>query len=378
MGGCNSRNRKATSAQKAKFAEELPADVRPPPGLKKPDFALRPDAQPFVPPSHFDEAEPKEAWEMFLDQKQVLLRQQKNGTFNRQRDGTYTSEYRGMLVQPWRAGGKGGGKQRGQSPTRGGKGDFDVLRSWRDAQRDAKKPEAKAEAGGEAKKKRKSTPLKKAILAQRAECPPSASWLKFDQHLQKFNATKAAPAAPKPLLDDMDGLGREHPPFALSDRCYSSDQECKKRSQRHSSSIPLEVREYVSQEITPELEDAVTETLFHLRHLKKQEKGLGLPGRRYAVGFREVARLVSQKKLQALLVAPDVERTSGGALETAIDKIVTDCKTNGIPVVFALSRRQLGHAIQKNVAISVFAVQDVRGAEASFDRMLALAKAAAQ
>merc|ERR1719446_1257868 len=276
--------------------------------------------------------------------------------FNRQRDGTYTSEYRGMLVHPWRAGGKGGGKQRGASPARGGKGDFDVLRSWRDAQRDWPK---------------------RAILAQRAECPPSASWLKFDQHLQKFNATKAAPAAPKPLLDDMDGLGREHPPFALSDRCYSSDHEDKKRTQRHSSLIPLEVREYVSQEITPELEEAVTETLFHLRHLKKQEKGLGLPGRRYAVGFREVARLVSQKKLQALLVAPDVERTSGGALETAIDKIVTDCKTNGIPVVFALSRRQLGHAIQKNVAISVFAVQDVRGAEASFDRMLALAKAAA-
>jgi len=376
MGGCGSRNQaKAASAKAGKFVEELPTDVRPPPGLKKPDFALRPDAQPFVPPSQFeDEAVPKEAWEMFLDQKQVMLRQQKGG-FNRQRDGTYTSEYRGMLVQPWRPGGKGGGKQRGQSPTRGGKGDFDVIRSWRDAQRD-KKPEAKAEPG-EAKKKRKSTPLKKAILAQRAECPPSASWMKFDQHLQKFNASKAAPAAPKPLLDDMDGLGREHPPFALSDRCYSSDHEDKKRSQRHSSSIPLEVRDYVSQEITPELEEAVTETLFHLRHLKKQEKGLGLPGRRYAVGFREVARLVSQQKLQALLVAPDVEKTSGGALETAIDKIVTDCKTNGIPVVFALSRRQLGHAIQKNVAISVFAVQDVRGAEASFHRMLALAEAAA-
>jgi ribosomal protein L7Ae-like RNA K-turn-binding protein len=373
MGGCGSRNQKAKSAQ-TKF-DELPADVRPPPGLKKPEFTLRSDAQPFVPPEAEVEPtyDPKEPWEMFLDKKQALLRQQKNGQFFRQRDGTYTSEYRGMLVQPWSAKGAKG-KGRGQSPTRGGKGDFDVLRSWRDAA--VKRPEAKVEPA-DAKKKRKSTPLKKAILAQRAACPPSTAWLKFDAHLQKFNATKVAPEGPKPLLDDTDALGREHPPFALSDRCYASDHEDGRRSHRHSASIPLEVREYVTQPITPELEEAVTETLFHLRHLKKQEKGLGLPGRRYAVGFREVARLVSQKKLQALVVAPDVERTSGGALEAAIDRVVTDCKEHGIPVVYALSRRQLGHAIQKNVAISVFAVQDVRGCEDSLKRVLALAEAAA-
>lgn len=359
MGGCGSRNRKADLASKL---DQLPAGIRPPPGLQKQKqaFSLRSDAQPFVPPAEPEPDDPKEPWEMFLDHKQVM-RSRAQGQFRRQGDGSYTSEYRGMLVQPWKA------KPRDARA----KPDFDVMRSWRDAATTAGKPAAKAEPE---KKKRKSTPLKKAILAQRAACPLGSAWQAFDQHLQKYNATKAAPSAPAPLTDDLGALGRARPPFALSDRCYMSDGEDARRSHRHSAGIPLEVREYVTQSIPPELEAAVTETLFHLRHLKKQEKGLGLPGRRYAVGFREVSRLVSQKKLLALVVAPDVERTSGGALETAIEKIVADCRAGGIPVVFALSRRQLGHAIQKNVAISVFAVQDARGAEEPFEKMLALAK----
>ena len=50
------------------------------------------------------------------------------------------------------------------------------------------------------------------------------------------------------------------------------------------------VREYVNMELTPELEEAVTETLFTLRNLRMQELGLGQKSRRYAVGFREVRR----------------------------------------------------------------------------------------
>jgi ribosomal protein L7Ae-like RNA K-turn-binding protein len=340
------------------------AGFRPPPGLGKPvQTNLRVDAQPFVPQYQDDNEsviETREPWEAFLDEKKAVMAEQAKYQFRRLGDGTYTGQYRGMLVQPWK-------------PPRGkfekGKSEFDLIRSWRDSR--PEKKEVKPEM--ESKKKRKSTPLKKAILAQRAADPPSELWMKFDQHLQKFNSEKAPPPASAPIFDDMAGLGRAHPPFGLSDRCFHTDIEDKKRSSRHRAPNPVPVREYVTTEITPELETAVTDTLFHLRRLKKQEKGLGLPGRRYAVGFREVARLVSQKKLAALLVAPDVERTSGGALEQAIAKIVADCESNAIPVVYALSRRQLGQAIQKNVAISVFAFQDVRGAEESFNRMLALA-----
>ena len=41
-----------------------------------------------------------------------------------------------------------------------------------------------------------------------------------------------------------------------------------------------------------------------------------------------------------------------------------------VPVVYALSRRQLGRAIMKNVTVSVLAIEDVRGAQDSFKRML--------
>ena len=47
----------------------------------------------------------------------------------------------------------------------------------------------------EKRKKRKSTPLKKAIMAQRALAPPSEAWAKFDVHLQKFNQNKVAESA---------------------------------------------------------------------------------------------------------------------------------------------------------------------------------------
>jgi len=364
MGGCGSRNQKANVDQtKGANNETFAPDFRPPPGLTK----LRADAQPFV--SYYEQdnesvIDTKEPWEAFLDEKKAVMAEQAKYQFRRQMDGTYTGQYRGMLVQPWKP-------QRGKGDSKG-KNDFDLIRSWRASMPRNANQNFKPEPA-EPKKKRKSTPLKKAILAQRAADPPSELWMKFDQHLQKFNAEKSPPPAPAPITDDLAGLGREHPPFGLSDRCFHTDLEDKKRSSRHRAPNPVPVREYVTAPITEELEQAVTETLFHLRHLKKQEKGLGLPGRRYAVGFREVARLVSQQKLAALLVAPDVERTSGGALEQAIAKIVADCQANGIPVVYALSRRQLGQAIQKNVAISVFAFQDVRGAEEPFNRMLALA-----
>ena len=95
--------------------------------------------------------------------------------------------------------------------------------------------------------------------------------------------------------------------------------------------------------------------------------GMGLKGRRFAVGFREVrascgrsgprggrqvSRLITQKQVQCLVVAPDVERT-GGAIEDKIAGLVKSCEAQEVPVIFALSRRQLGMAIQKNVTVSV-------------------------
>merc|ERR1719498_483120 len=143
----------------------------------------------------------------------------------------------------------------------------------------------------------------------------------------------------------------------------------KTKASRHKEDAHAPIREYVNMELTPELEDAVTETLYTLRNLRMQELGMGQKSRRYAVGFREVARLISQQAVQCLIVAPDVERT-GGALEDKIAQLVAQCEGQNVPVVYALSRRQLGRAVMKNVTVSVLAIEDVRGANEIFSRML--------
>merc|ERR1719498_2086933 len=149
----------------------------------------------------------------------------------------------------------------------------------------------------------------------------------------------------------------------------------KTKASRHKEAAHAPIREYVNMELTPELEEAVTETLFTLRTLRVQELGMGQKSRRYAVGFREVGRLISQKAVQCLVVAPDVERT-GGALEDKIAQLVAQCEGQNVPVVYALSRKQLGRAVMKNVTVSVLAIEDVRGAQDSFKRMLKEAAAA--
>merc|ERR1719498_307637 len=143
----------------------------------------------------------------------------------------------------------------------------------------------------------------------------------------------------------------------------------KTKASRHKEESHAPIREYVNMELTPELEEAVTEMLFTLRTLRQQELGLGQKSRRYAVGFREVGRLVAQKGVQCLVVAPDVERT-GGALEDNISQLVAQCEGQNVPVVYALSRKQLGRAVMKNVTVSVLAIEDVRGANEIFSRML--------
>lgn len=331
----------------------------------KRDFTLRPDAQPYVPVAPDDETDVKEPWELFLDQKKKDIVAHQRGNLRRNRDGTYTAEYRNLLARP-----APGLRRPGRSPSPTRK-DFDLRGAWRSAQRRVVSPPPGLAKTAE--KKRKPTALKKAILASREEPAKNQLWAKFEAHMQKGATTAAEkkdvdPVELKMVKDDSEEPPR-HVPFGLSDRCYISDTEDKSKTHRHREESHALIREYVDTEITPELEEAVTETLFTLRQLRIQDTGMGQKSRRFAVGFREVSRLLTQQQVKCLVVAPDVERT-GGALEDKIAGLIKSCQGQKVPVIFALSRRQLGHAIQKNVTVSVLAIQDVRGAAEPFTRML--------
>jgi len=373
MGACKSRQQKPNYAinQKMQAKQETAVPFRAPPGLERRQANLRADAEPFIPQKYESAAPPseagdKEAWELFLDQKKTEVSAYKAAPIRQGVDGYFTSKYRTLLSDskqntkrpPW----KRDERER----------DFDILVSWRNAA-----PKVKPSYLTETQiKKRKATPLKKQILAQREEAPPNPLWMKFGEHLQKFKEEQAEKKVEKrETKDDLNADG-QLVPFGLADRCYLSDTEDCSKAQRHIETSHCAIREYVDMSLTPELEGAVTACLFRLRQLKMQDIGIGQKTRRYAVGFREVARLLAHKSVTALIIAPDVERTSAGALEDKVLGMKNQCDHDGVPVIFALSRRQLGAAIQKNVTISVLAIQEIRGAEELFQQMITEANVA--
>jgi ribosomal protein L7Ae-like RNA K-turn-binding protein len=360
MGNC--QRRQAPNSLKKALIPEAPS-VRAPPGLEKP--TLRADAQPYVPksrqpPPSVDDDDDKEPWEMFLDKKKADLRHKQVNNLRQGRDGMYTSQYRDLL-----------GTTKGRNlapPARDKPRDFDILKSWRSAA-PVRSPKEEIEPG---LKKRKATPLKKQILAQRGDTPASNPlWDRFADHLQKFkDDAQVTPQATQETKDDIAGPSASSiVPYGLAERHYMSDSEDSKKTNKHIEYTHGPVREYVDMCLTPELESSVVALLFRLRQLKMQDLGLGHKSRRYAVGFREVSRLLAQRSVTALLIAPDVEPT-GGALEDKVLSLKSACERDGVPVIFALSRRQLGAAIQKNVTISVLAIHELRGAQDLFETVL--------
>jgi ribosomal protein L7Ae-like RNA K-turn-binding protein len=371
MGACKSRQQKPNYAISQKLqAKQDTGAFRAPPGLEKPRAGyLRADAQPFIPtkyepvaPNEEEVGLSKEPWELFLDQKKTEVNVHSKAAPIRQGvDGYFTSKYRTLLSDskqnakkpPWK---REDARER----------DFDILVSWRNAA-----PRVKPAYLTETQiKKRKATPLKKQILAQREETPPNPLWTKFAEHLQRFKEDQNSPKVEMRVTKDDLSSDDRLVPFGLADRCYMSDTEDSGKAQRHIETSHSAIREYVDMCLTPELESAVTSCLFRLRQLKMQDIGIGQKTRRYAVGFREVARLLQHKSVSALIIAPDVEKTSAGALEDKVMGLKNQCDHDGVPVIYALSRRQLGAAIQKNVTISVLAIQEIRGAEDLFQQML--------
>lgn len=368
MGLCKSRQQ---IEQKPNYAipQKMVAKetgFRAPPGLDKPSRStMRPDAQPFYPGQQksTDDQGDLELWEMFLENKQAKVNTWKSPTNANIRpgtDGSFTSRYQGMLGESSRRSWR-------KDDTVGR--DFDVLGSWRQA---APKVNKFQFANDETQpKKRKTTSLKKQILAQRNGPAPNPLWMKFADQLQHVKEEKISPTAKSQATkDDMDEQTKNYVPYGLADRCYLSDTEDSYKAQRHVETSHAPIRDYVDTSVTPELESAVTACLYRLRQLKMQDSGIGHATTRYAVGFREVSRALQNKSVAALIIAPDVEETSNGALEGKIAALKAQGEKEKVPVIFALSRRQLGAAVQKNVSISVLAMLDTRGAEDVHEQML--------
>jgi selenocysteine insertion sequence-binding protein 2 len=127
---------------------------------------------------------------------------------------------------------------------------------------------------------------------------------------------------------------------------------------------------YVNQIITAELNvstfallsklKAFQDRLYHTDKIKAKMR------RRLLYGLREVAKSVDVKTSKLIVVAPNIEKIEAeGGLDDRINNIITDARANDIPLVFALTKKRIGKALNIT-SISVVSVLDFNGADEEF------------
>jgi len=88
--------------------------------------------------------------------------------------------------------------------------------------------------------------------------------------------------------------------------------------------------------------------------------------RRYVVGLREAKKFLTVRKVQLLLLAPDLERIdSKGGLNDVVVELQKLADNYECPVIYTMGRRKLGKACLRKVPISCVAVLNYQGSNVS-------------
>eukprot|EP00878_Enallax_costatus_P000564 GHUV01000662.1.p1 GENE.GHUV01000662.1~~GHUV01000662.1.p1 ORF type:complete len:451 (+),score=183.33 GHUV01000662.1:443-1795(+) len=141
---------------------------------------------------------------------------------------------------------------------------------------------------------------------------------------------------------------------------------------------------FCKQEISLALNAAVTALLQTMRSLQYSgENPYPRQNRRFVCGLRESCKALKAGKVKAVLLAPDIQLNRSDRPELrseVLDNRVNDilkgcCKPGepGVPVVFALGRKQIGQVFGTKKRMSAVAVLDVSGVDDLFEMVLQLA-----
>jgi ribosomal protein L7Ae-like RNA K-turn-binding protein len=129
------------------------------------------------------------------------------------------------------------------------------------------------------------------------------------------------------------------------------------------------IREYVDVIQSQDLHSAVRNLLYKLKELyfirkTKPQKGKfkkvnAPPKKRYMIGLKEIQKNLCAKKLSMVIIATNIEKVEGlNGLDEYIYQIVQECYKQQLPLVFTLTRSQLGNITkfkgQKASIVGVF------------------------
>jgi len=236
-------------------------------------------------------------------------------------------------------------------------------------------------------KKPRQSPLKRVIMQERSERgtgpqgQDNSLW-RIVQMLDPRDEVAGEDAVVQITAQDDIMMERENKDQDLAELAYWSDDDKAPKAIHRASAHKVGdrnlnncvIREYVTQNITKELDSQVATLLLHLRKLNDRHRTIepnptgGPMKRNYVIGIKEVFRGVRQGRVKCVIIAPDIEEiASAGGLDDRIRDILRVAYEKDVPVIFALSRIRIGRALGKTLRMSVIAVHDTTGVNELYD-----------
>ena len=65
------------------------------------------------------------------------------------------------------------------------------------------------------------------------------------------------------------------------------------------------------------------------------------------LGFREIERSLKRDKLVGLVIAPNLDSSGSSGLDRTVEALVEQCRAKQIPVIFAMSRKELAYCLNR-------------------------------
>lgn len=198
-------------------------------------------------------------------------------------------------------------------------------------------------------------------------------------------AGPVAGPAPSPDCDateDPSDGSEEIEPLSISEtleRLRTVQEKSQKPKETVAKPANLEVRHYVHQELSDDLDEKVKFVLSELVRFqdraKEQNPMKYAKLKRYCVGLREARRAITRSKCKGLIVAPNLETSSAeGGLDDTVEDVIELAREHEVPVVFALSRNRIGKAMGKNIRLSIVALHSVDGVHQQFKEIVKIAE----
>lgn len=257
----------------------------------------------------------------------------------------------------------------------------------------------------EVPKAKKPTPLKRVILREReerkqnrlleerdparvateaeeketsnSENPSETSHADHDQHLHTNIDDNPELVGTEESECDQPGSPSHH----KLDDSMSENATLKSWNPNSNPNLPKihsrKFRDYCNQVLRKDVDECVSGLLKELvrfqDRLYQKDPMKARMKRRLVMGLREVLKHLKLRKVKCVIISPNCERIqSKGGLDEALHTIIDTCRDQGVPFVFALSRKALGRCVNKAVPVSLVGIFNYDGAQDHYHKMIEL------